>query len=149
MVFEFHGPLSWEGLEEARLFRGEIYHIYVLLAQRLFWNCIFLNSVSWNSGPSKCFLTPRRITSNKLQGKWLSLTCLSETQPVCLLFYLVAILYFNKEILIWHSAPDMVLNALQIKKKKLSHNNPIGVGTLLIPIWQMKKLRSREIKSPA
>lgn len=46
-------------------------------------------------------------------------------------FYLVAILYFNKEILIWHSAPDMVLNALQIKK--LSHNNPIGVGTLLIP----------------
>ena len=55
----------------------------------------------------------------QLQGKWLSLTCLSETQPVCLLFYLVTILYFNKEILIWQSAPDMVLNALQIKKNFL------------------------------
>ena len=38
---------------------------------------------------------------------------------MCLLFYLVTILYFNKEILIWQSAPDMVLNALQIKKNFL------------------------------
>lgn len=64
-----------------------------------------------------------------------------------LLFYVVDIIYFNKEILMWHLAPGPLLNTLQIKK--FSHNNPIGVGTLLIPIGQMKKLRSREMKSPA
>lgn len=64
-----------------------------------------------------------------------------------LLFYVVDIIYFNKEILMWHLAPGTLLNTLQIKK--FSHNNPVGVGTLLIPIGQMKKLRSREMKSPA
>lgn len=58
--------------------------------------------------------------SNKLQSLAFSNLPLGDSAYV-FTFYLVAILYFNKEILIWHSAPDMVLNALQIKK---IYNNP-------------------------
>lgn len=56
-------------------------------------------------------LTPRRITPN-VWWETCFLTYLSERLSLCVyFFYLAAILYFNKEILIWHSAPDMVLNA--------------------------------------
>ena len=73
--------------------------------------------------------------SNKPQGKLLSLTCLLESHRVHLIFSLGSLSVLLKKYLCGtYSAPGTILNALHIKKNFFSHNNPIGFGTVFIPI---------------